>query len=137
VPDLALNNPDRPIRSNRTESGRSVLEAKERVMTRWFVAAALAALMITTTIVSAALPEPQQNSAQATQVVNLNTAAAADLQKLPGIGAAMAARIIEYRQKNGGFKKVEELMNVQGIGEKVFLRLKPLVSVTPPKATER
>jgi type II secretory pathway component PulK len=41
------------------------------------------------------------------------------------------------KQKTGGFKKVEELMNIQGIGEKVFLRLKPLVTVTPPKTTER
>ncbi|MGE3191691.1 MAG: ComEA family DNA-binding protein [Vicinamibacterales bacterium] len=36
---------------------------------------------------------------------------------------------MEYRQKNGGFKKIEELMNVRGIGEKSFLKLKPLVSV--------
>ena len=113
-------------------------EVKESVMTRWFVAAAIAAVMIAGTTFSAAVPQPQSSTQPATaQVVNLNTAAAADLQKLPGIGAAMAARIIEYRQKNGGFKKVEELMNVQGIGEKVFLKLKPLVSVTPPKTTER
>ena len=69
--------------------------------------------------------------------LNLNSASAADLEKLPGVGAAMAARILEYRQKSGGFKKVEELMNIQGIGERNFLRLKPLVTVTPPKAAER
>ncbi|HEX6324251.1 MAG TPA: helix-hairpin-helix domain-containing protein [Vicinamibacterales bacterium] len=72
--------------------------------------------------------------AAAAATVNINTATAADLAKLPGIGAATAARIIEYRQKNGPFKKVEELMNVRGIGEKSFLKLKPLVSVAPPKA---
>jgi competence protein ComEA len=62
-------------------------------------------------------------------VVNLNTASAADLEGLPGIGAKTAARIIEYRQKNGPFKKIEELMNVRGVGEKNFLKLKPQISV--------
>jgi competence protein ComEA len=62
-------------------------------------------------------------------VVNLNTATSAELETLPGVGAKMAARIIEYRQKKGPFKKVEELMNVQGIGEKNFLKLKPQLTV--------
>ena len=80
-----------------------------------------------------------QTTAQpaAAPLVNLNTATAADLAKLPGIGPAVAARILEYRQKNGGFKKIEELMNVKGIGEKTFLKLKPLVTITPPKSSER
>jgi competence protein ComEA len=63
-------------------------------------------------------------------VVNLNTASASDLEALPGIGAKTAARIVEYRQKNGPFKKIEELMNVRGVGEKNFLKLKPQISVT-------
>jgi competence protein ComEA len=65
--------------------------------------------------------------------VNLNTATASELEALPGVGIAMAARIIEYRQKVGGFKKIEDLMNVKGIGEKMFLNLKPLIVVAPPK----
>ena len=69
--------------------------------------------------------------------INLNAATLADLEQLPGVGASMAARILEYRQKSGGFKKIEELMNVQGIGERNFLRLKPLVTVVPPKNAER
>jgi competence protein ComEA len=65
-------------------------------------------------------------------VVNINTASAAEFTALPGIGEKTAARIIEYRQKNGPFKKVEELMNVRGIGEKNFLKLKPQLAVGAP-----
>jgi competence protein ComEA len=68
-------------------------------------------------------------STTTTGIVNINTASAADLEGLPGIGAKTAARIIEYRQKNGPFKKVEELMNVRGVGEKNFLKLKPQITV--------
>ena len=59
--------------------------------------------------------------------VNINTATAEELQTLPGIGPAVSKRILDYRQKNGSFKKPEDLMNVRGIGEKSFLKLKPLV----------
>ena len=69
-----------------------------------------------------------------TAVVNINTASATEIATLPGVGAKMAARIIEYRQKNGPFKKVEELMNVRGIGEKNFLKLKPQLAVGQTKA---
>ena len=69
-----------------------------------------------------------------TGTVNINTASAMDLQALPGIGAKTAALIVEYRQKNGPFKKVEELMNVRGIGEKNFLKLKPQITVSASAA---
>lgn len=68
--------------------------------------------------------------ATASAPVNINSATAAQLQTLPGVGAGTAQRILEYRQKNGSFKKVEELMNVKGVGEKSFLKLKPLVVVS-------
>ena len=67
-------------------------------------------------------------------VVNINTATPEQLDTLPGIGARLAARIVDYRQKNGGFKKIEDLMNVQGIGEKNVLKLKPLITIGQPKA---
>jgi competence protein ComEA len=70
-------------------------------------------------------------------VVNLNTATPAELELLPGIGAKTAARIIDYRQKKGPFKKIEEIMNVQGIGEKSFLKLKPQLTVATKADTTR
>jgi competence protein ComEA len=61
--------------------------------------------------------------------VNINTATAQQLSDLPGVGAKLAARIVEYRQKAGGFKTAQELMNVQGVGEKNFARLQPHLTV--------
>jgi len=68
-------------------------------------------------------------------IVNINTASVKELDALPGIGARTAALIVDYRQKNGPFKKIEELMNVRGVGEKSFLKLKPQLTVTAPAAT--
>ena len=67
--------------------------------------------------------------APSTQVVNVNTATTAQLEALPGIGPSMAQRIVSYREKNGPFKKLEDLMNIQGIGEKSFLKLRPLLTI--------
>ena len=96
----------------------------------------LPALMIVSLVAAtprtASAQTPTRASAKAAPVVgviNINTASATDLEALPGIGAKTAARIVEYRQKNGPFKKIEELMNVRGIGEKNFLKLKPQISV--------
>ena len=73
-------------------------------------------------------------TAAAGAVINLNTATVEQLDSLPGVGAKVAARIIEYRQKNGPFRKIEDLMNVKGIGEKAFLKMKARLSVGPAKA---
>jgi competence protein ComEA len=61
--------------------------------------------------------------------INLNTANQAQLESLPGVGPKAAQRILEYRKQNGNFKKIEDLMNVKGFGEKTFLKLKPMLTV--------
>lgn len=81
-------------------------------------------------------PSAATPAAKAATVVNLNSASVEQLTALPGIGERTAQRIVEYRQKNGPFKKPEDLMNVKGIGEKSFLRLKNQLTVGPAK-TER
>ena len=107
-------------------------------MVRTLVAGAFVASMVVFAAPASAghSGQAQQPAQPAAALVNLNSATQVELEKLPGVGPAMAKQIIEYRQKNGGFKKVEELMNVKGIGEKAFLKLKTLVTVAPAK-TER
>ena len=61
--------------------------------------------------------------------INLNTATQAQLETLPGIGPTYAQAIIAERQARGGFKSVNELRNVRGIGDKRFSELEPLVTV--------
>ncbi|MEA4893222.1 MAG: ComEA family DNA-binding protein [Peptococcaceae bacterium] len=60
-------------------------------------------------------------------LLNLNRATAAELISLPGIGQVYAERIIRYREKNGGFKNIDELKNIKGIGDAKFLELRDLV----------
>jgi len=60
--------------------------------------------------------------------VNLNTATAEELTQLPGIGPAMAQKILEYRQEHG-FKDTKELMNIKGIGEKKYEKIKDELSL--------
>ena len=93
----------------------------------------LALLVVSPSYVRAQAPAASVE--KAATVINLNTASAADLENLPGVGAKMAERIVEYRQKNGPFKKIEDLMNVKGIGEKNFLKLKARLTVGAPKAS--
>jgi competence protein ComEA len=66
----------------------------------------------------------QKPAAAAPEKVNLNSATAEQLQGLPGIGPATAKNILDYRAKVGKFNKVEEIINVKGVGEKKFMKIK-------------
>lgn len=70
-----------------------------------------------------------EDASTAPAVVNLNTATQQQLETLPRVGPSMAQRILAYRQENGGFRSVDELRNVSGIGDKTFEALKDFVSV--------
>jgi len=102
-------------------------------MIRMMTAAIALALCCAATTHAQSNPTTAKPADEASAQLNLNTATQAQLEALPGIGASMAQRIIEYREKSGGFKKVEDLMNVRGVGEKSFLKLKPLITVGSPR----
>lgn len=70
-----------------------------------------------------------ENGGEAEQKINLNTASSDQLQKLNGIGEKKAAQIINYREKQGPFKKISDLMQVSGIGEKTFAALKDQLAI--------
>jgi competence ComEA-like helix-hairpin-helix protein len=70
-------------------------------------------------------------SAQVPAPVDLNQATPHQLDGLPGIGPVLAGRIVEYRQRRGGFHSVSELRSVSGIGEKRYSALKGLITVGP------
>jgi comEA protein len=85
------------------------------------MALALASFMFVPSVLAAKAPPGGK--------VNLNSANVEQLTALPGVGEKLAERIVEYRQKSGGFKSVQELLNVKGIGERNFVKLQPHIQV--------
>ena len=69
----------------------------------------------------------EDNKDSNSSIININTANEVELEELPGIGAAIAERIIDYRNKNGKFKNIEDIKNVPGIGDSKFEKIKDLI----------
>ena len=85
-------------------------------------------LFLTPKAVSAA-EATTASKAGAIKLININTASAGELTSLKGIGEKTAQAIIEYRQKNGPFKTIEDIKNVKGIGDKKFEAIKGSICV--------
>ncbi len=79
----------------------------------------------------AALPEGSSASGAATDKININTASAEELDKLPGIGPSIAKAVIDYRTQHGPFKTIEAINDVKGIGDALFAKIKDLITVGP------
>ena len=94
----------------------------------------LALLVLSFLFVSCNTKETQQdltteNKIKAENAVNINTATAEELEKLPNIGAKLAQNIIEYRERYGRFRRAENLILVQGISDKRFREMQNLIKV--------
>jgi comEA protein len=79
-------------------------------------------------ICSQAICQPNQKQGPIHRV-NINTATRTELMQIPRVGEKMADRIVEFRKANGPFQRIEEIMNVQGMGEKTFISIKPHLTV--------
>lgn len=83
---------------------------------------------------SPVLPTPVQSiiiPGDDEDLININTASSFELETLPGIGPAIAQRIIEYREANGPFLAIEDIVNVSGIGPGTYERIRDLITVGP------
>ena len=77
--------------------------------------------------------KPTMATVVSTEPININSATAAQIASLPGIGPKTADLVVQYRVKNGPFKNIEEIMNVRGVGEKSFLKIKDRLTVSAAK----
>ncbi|HJW13719.1 MAG TPA: helix-hairpin-helix domain-containing protein [Thermoanaerobaculia bacterium] len=93
---------------------------------------ARAALALAAVLCVSGLASADTSDAATGKKININQASAKELANLPRIGAKVADRIVDYRQSHGSFARVEDLMEVKGIGEKLFVTLKPYLSLSGP-----
>ncbi len=70
---------------------------------------------------------------QTEEKTEINSATVEQLQKVPGIGPTLATRIIDFRKEHGPFERIEDLLNVQGIGVRTLERMRPYLEVEAPK----
>jgi competence protein ComEA len=107
------------------------MNERKDAMQKWRIALPLLVTM-SVTAARAAAPAKGGNSAAPapTGVININAATAEQIALLPRVGIKLAERVVEYRKTNGQFKKVEDLMEVKGVGEKLFVVLKPHLTVS-------
>jgi competence protein ComEA len=93
--------------------------------------ATFGALLVLASLAAApARAQKAAGGADVSGVINVNSATAEQIAFLPRVGIKLAERVVEYRKSNGPFKKIEDLMEVKGVGEKLFVALKPHLTVS-------
>ncbi len=101
---------------------------------RWLLGTALAIALVLVAPVTVAA---QATSNERVESIDINSAAVEELMELPGVGRAYAERIVAFRDENGPFESVEAIMNVRGIGEKTFERIRDRIRIGAAKKSRR
>jgi competence protein ComEA len=101
------------------------------IATALVLAVALAALAAAP--VKAAAPAAPRAASSEARPIDLNTADSTALESVPGIGKSLSQRILAFRDKNGPFQSVDDLLKVQGVGEKSIQKLRPYLTVSKAK----
>ena len=116
----------------RPHGGRTMVKVTttRRILATALVAALLLAVPVSTWAGAQSQGKAASTRKGATGPVNVNTASASELTAVPGIGKTLAQRIVEFREKHGPFRRLEDLMRVKGIGEKSFEKIRPYVKVS-------
>jgi len=104
--------------------------ARRRIAPVLVLSAALAAVTLTAPPV---VPPASAAAPAETKPVDLNAAGSDELEAVPGIGKSLAGKIVAFREKNGAFKSVDDLLKVQGVGEKSLEKLRPYLTVSKGK----
>lgn len=90
------------------------------------------AVCIAVVLTSGLLARAQSKKHPPAEPLELNTATAEELQQLPGVGPGMAKAIVDFRQKSGPFRRVEELLAIRGITRQRLEKIRPYVTIVPP-----
>jgi competence protein ComEA len=93
------------------------------------VALTLAALLLVATVGAAGAADSGTTGEATVRQVDINKASTTELTAIPGVGNALAQRIVEFREEHGPFQRIEDLLKIKGIGEKSFQKMKPHVKV--------
>ena len=107
------------------------MQSRSRFLIPLALAVSLAA--VAASPVAAAPPAKSIAGASEARPVDLNTADSATLESVPGIGKSLSQRIVAFRDKNGPFQSVDDLLKVQGVGEKSIQKLRPYLTVSKAK----
>jgi len=104
-----------------------------RVLDVWFVLCLIGGVVSLCCAAPAAAapgaPEGASAQVKGQGSVDVNAASEEELVNVPGIGKSLARRIVEFREKNGPYRQIEDLLKIQGIGEKSLQKLRPYLSV--------